>query len=209
MDQYLLKIVIIGNSRVGKTSLLTRYIDDRFTENHNTTIGVDFMVKDLVQEGKIAKLQLWDTAGQERFRNIVSLFYRGAEGLVVVFDVTDGESFKKVPFWLEEAMTQNEADCIAILVGNKTDMPNRAVDKETAQAFADQHGIQYIETSAKSAANVHELFDAMAEAILKRKTELGLPPLVTNSMEQSFIIQSTDVSQASWCGWGSGYCSSE
>ncbi|BFZ21426.1 hypothetical protein BsWGS_24465 [Bradybaena similaris] len=209
MDQYLLKIVIIGNSQVGKTSLLTRYIDDRFTEHHVTTIGVDFMVKNLIRQGKVAKMQLWDTAGQERFRTIVSLFYRGAEGLVIVFDVTNAESFKKVPFWLKEARTQSETECIIILVGNKTDLPERTVDKKTAQAFADAHGIQYIETSAKSATNVHELFDAMADAILKRKLELGLPPLASNSMEQSFVIQSTDVSQDSWCAWSSSYCYSE
>uniref|UniRef100_A0A0B7A6X8 SOCS box domain-containing protein n=1 Tax=Arion vulgaris TaxID=1028688 RepID=A0A0B7A6X8_9EUPU len=206
MEEYLLKVVIIGSSKVGKTALLVRYDEDTFSDSHICTIGVDFRVKTISRNDKIAKIQLWDTAGQERFRNIVSLFYRGAEGIVIVFDVTDADSFNKVPSWLAEATLEDQGDCIKILVGNKIDLPNRVIDKKTAQAFADKHGIQYIETSAKTASNVHLVFDLMADAILERKIEFGHPSLATNTMEHSFIISSKDTSNTGWCYWGTGSC---
>jgi len=168
---HLFKLLIIGDSGVGKSSLLVRFADNHFSGNYITTIGVDFKIRTIELHGEKVKLQIWDTAGQERFRTITSTYYRGTHGVIVVYDVTSGESFANVKRWLHEIDTNCEV-VNRILVGNKNDDPERKVVlTEDARRFADQMGIRLFETSAKDNINVEEMFRAVTELVLKSKKE--------------------------------------
>jgi len=165
---YLFKLLLIGDSGVGKSCLLLRFADDTYTESYISTIGVDFKIRTIELDGKTIKLQIWDTAGQERFRTITSSYYRGAHGIIVVFDVTDAESFNNVKQWLHEIDRYACQNVKKLLVGNKCDLVSkRAVPAEQAKEFADGLGIQYLETSAKNATNVENAFTTMAGQIRK------------------------------------------
>jgi len=168
---HLFKLLIIGDSGVGKSSLLVRFADNHFSGNYITTIGVDFKIRTIEIQGERVKLQIWDTAGQERFRTITSTYYRGTHGVIVVYDVTSGESFANVKRWLHE-IDQNCDVVNRILVGNKNDDPERKVVlTEDAKRFADQMGIQLFETSAKDNINVEEMFRAVTQLVLKSKKD--------------------------------------
>mmetsp|Transcript_2370 Transcript_2370/g.6101 ORF Transcript_2370/g.6101 Transcript_2370/m.6101 type:complete len:203 (-) Transcript_2370:704-1312(-) len=165
---YLFKLLLIGDSGVGKSCLLLRFADDTYTESYISTIGVDFKIRTIELEGKTIKLQIWDTAGQERFRTITSSYYRGAHGIIVVFDVTDLESYNNVKQWLHEIDRYACQNVKKLLVGNKCDLAaKRAVTSETAKEFAESLGIQYLETSAKNSTNVEKAFTTMAGQIRK------------------------------------------
>ena len=164
---YLFKYLIIGNSGVGKSCLLIRFTDDKFEEGYVTTIGVDFKIKTLEIEGKSVKLQIWDTAGQERFRNIVSTYYKGGHGIMMVYDITDLESFRYLDSWLKEIEKNASKNVYKILVGNKNDMEKeRKVSFEKGLEFADLHGMKFFETSAKENKNVEEAFKEMTKDII-------------------------------------------
>lgn len=166
---YLFKLLLIGDSGVGKSSLLLRFADDSYLETYISTIGVDFKIRTVELDGKTVKLQIWDTAGQERFRTITSSYYRGAHGIIVVYDVTDEESFNNVKQWLNEIDRYASEDVNKLIVGNKSDRANdKVVDSQTAKAFADEVGIPFLETSAKSAINVEQAFMTMAAEIKRR-----------------------------------------
>ncbi|XP_057518616.1 ras-related protein RIC1-like isoform X2 [Amaranthus tricolor] len=166
---YLFKLLLIGDSGVGKSCLLLRFADDAYLESYISTIGVDFKIRTVEQDGKSVKLQIWDTAGQERFRTITSSYYRGAHGIIVVYDVTDQESFDNVKQWLNEIDRYASDSVNKLLVGNKCDLTeNKVVSYEMGQAFADEIGIPFLETSAKSATNVEQAFMAMTGAIKNR-----------------------------------------
>jgi len=168
---HLFKLLIIGDSGVGKSSLLVRFADNHFSGNYITTIGVDFKIRTIEIQGERVKLQIWDTAGQERFRTITSTYYRGTHGVIVVYDVTSGESFANVKRWLHE-IDQNCDVVNRILVGNKNDDPDRKVVlTEDARRFADQMGIELFETSAKDNINVEEMFRAVTKLVLKSKKD--------------------------------------
>ncbi|XP_034236628.1 ras-related protein Rab-35 [Thrips palmi] len=168
---HLFKLLIIGDSGVGKSSLLLRFADNTFSGSYITTIGVDFKIRTIDIEGEKVKLQIWDTAGQERFRTITSTYYRGTHGVIVVYDVTNGDSFANVKRWLHE-IEQNCEVVNRILVGNKNDAPDRKVVlTEDAQRFADQMNIQLFETSAKDNINVEEMFMAITKQVLRAKQE--------------------------------------
>ncbi|KAI4227780.1 MAG: hypothetical protein L6R36_002133 [Xanthoria steineri] len=150
---YLFKLLLIGDSGVGKSCLLLRFADDTYTESYISTIGVDF----------------WDTAGQERFRTITSSYYRGAHGICVVYDVTDMDSFNNVKQWLQEIDRYATEGVNKLLVGNKSDMSDKkVVDYTVAKEFADSLGIPFLETSAKNASNVEQAFLTMARQIKER-----------------------------------------
>jgi len=166
---YLFKLLLIGDSGVGKSCLLLRFADDTYTESYISTIGVDFKIRTVELEGKTIKLQIWDTAGQERFRTITSSYYRGAHGIIVVYDVTEPDSFNNVKQWLNEIDRYANENVNKLLVGNKSDLvQKRQVDYKTAKAFADEMGIPFIETSAKNATNVEQAFMTMAAEIKER-----------------------------------------
>lgn len=157
---------------MGKSSLLLRFADNTFSGSYITTIGVDFKIKTVSIDGQKVKLQIWDTAGQERFRTITSTYYRGTHGVIVVYDVTNGESFANVKRWLHE-IEQNCDVVNRVLVGNKNDTPDRKVVlTEDAQRFADTMNIQLFETSAKDNINVEEMFMAITRLVLRSKQEM-------------------------------------
>merc|ERR1711968_358658 len=147
---YLFKLLLIGDSGVGKSCLLLRFADDTYAESYISTIGVDFKIRTIQLESKTIKLQIWDTAGQERFRTITSSYYRGAHGIIVVYDITDSDSFANVKQWLEEIQRYACEGVNKLLVGNKCDLASkRQVEKKTAEDFAGKLDIPFLETSAK------------------------------------------------------------
>jgi len=166
---YLFKLLLIGDSGVGKSCLLLRFADNTYTDSYISTIGVDFKIRTLDIDGKTVKLQIWDTAGQERFRTITSSYYRGAHGIIVVYDVTDKVSFNNVKQWLGEIDRYACQSVNKLLVGNKADLvEKKVVDFNEAKEFADSLGISFLETSAKSAQNVDEAFLTMTRQIKER-----------------------------------------
>jgi len=167
---YLFKFIVIGDTGTGKSCLLHQFIENRFKKSSSHTIGVEFGSKTVVVGGKNIKLQIWDTAGQERFRTITHSYYRGAHGVMLVFDVTSRESFENIQVWLQDVYKFASQDIPMILVGNKADMvASRQVSDEEAQAFANTLGIKYITTSAKSNASVDEAFDQLVDDCIKRR----------------------------------------
>lgn len=163
---YLFKLLLIGDSGVGKSCLLLRFADHTYTESYISTIGVDFKIRTIELDGKVIKLQIWDTAGQERFRTITSSYYRGAHGIIVVYDVTDIESFNNVKQWMNEIDRYAVENVCKLLVGNKCDLTSkRQVEYDTAKDYADKLEIQFLETSAKVATNVEKAFLIMAAEI--------------------------------------------
>jgi len=185
------KVGLVGESGVGKSCLLVRWVDnDFFTEDDKYTIGVDYKFKSVSVKDKNVKLQIYDTAGQERFRTVTASFYRGAHGILLVYDITDKESFgARVEEWLKEIKNYTPDHTPIIFVGNKCDLESkRAVDHATAKAFADKHNLHFIETSAKEGTNVDEAFMALAERIVdvkysgtKSNTVTVGPALSTNT----------------------------
>ncbi|KAH9948123.1 GTP-binding protein ypt1 [Amylocystis lapponica] len=163
---FLFKLLLIGDSGVGKSCLLLRFAEDAFTDSYLSTIGVDFKIRTIDLEGKTVKLQIWDTAGQERFRTIAAAYYRGAHGIVVVYDVTDNDSFENVKGWLQEIERYASETVKRLLLGNKSDLVERkVVAYSAAKEFADALSIPFLETSAKTSANVEEAFLTMSKQI--------------------------------------------
>jgi Ras-related protein Rab-1A len=186
-DYELYKILIIGDSGVGKSSLMLRYVDETFSDSYVCTIGVDFKIKTLLVGETLVKLQIWDTAGQDRFKAITASYYRGSHGIILVYDVTNPITFTHVETWLEEVNSTTGGKVTKLLVGNKCDLDQqRAVDYNTAKAWADNLKIPFIEASAKSAENVEKAFLTMATDIQNRlrvsKTEGGTDKVPTVSV---------------------------
>ena len=156
---YLFKILIIGDSGAGKSCLMLRYTRDDYRDNYMTTIGVDFQTRFIQIKNEIIKLLLWDTAGQEKFRSITEAYYRGSHGVLIVYDITDLKSFKNIKRWLSDIKSHALEDVQILLVGNKCDLiENRQVSYEQGKKLADDVGINFIETSAKTSMNVEEAF---------------------------------------------------
>lgn len=168
---HLFKLLIIGDSNVGKSSLLLRFADNSFSGSYITTIGVDFKIRTVDIDGERVKLQIWDTAGQERFRTITSTYYRNTHGVIIVYDVTNPESFVNVKRWLNE-ISQNCDNVCKILVGNKNDDPaKKQVDTQDAVRFGESMGVRVFETSAKENINVEEMFMAFTHMVLRAKKQ--------------------------------------
>ena len=147
---------------------MIRFTDDTFSESYVTTIGVDFKIKTLDIDGKSCKLQIWDTAGQERFRNIISSYYRGAQGIMLVYDITDLESFQNLNSWLIEIEKNASKNVYKLLIGNKSDLEDkRKVTYQEGKDFATSNGMQFIETSAKTDSKVKDAFELLTQEIIK------------------------------------------
>ncbi|MQM10935.1 hypothetical protein Taro_043833 [Colocasia esculenta] len=165
-----LKCLFAAPAGVGKSCLLLRFSDGSFTTSFITTIGIDFKIRTIELDGKRIKLQIWDTAGQERFRTITTAYYRGAMGILLVYDVTDESSFNNIRNWIRNIEQHASDNVNKILVGNKADMDEskRAVPTSKGQALADEYGIKFFETSAKTNLNVEQVFFSVARDIKQR-----------------------------------------
>lgn len=164
---HLFKLLIIGDSGVGKSSILLRFTEDDFEEDQPCTIGVDFKVKMIEFANKKLNLTIWDTAGQEKFRSLTSSYYRGTQGIILVYDVTNRKSFEHLELWLGEIemYTTNE-DVVKLLVGNKIDRPDREVSKEEGAEFARSKAMVFIECSAKTRLGIQQTFEELVQKIL-------------------------------------------
>jgi len=161
-----LKLLVVGNSSTGKSSLLMRFIDDTFDEDQGPTIGVDFKSKVVTIDGNKVKLTIWDTAGQERFRTLTASYYRGAHGVIMVYDVSVRESFKDITMWLSELDVYAPTDkIIKMLVGNKIDKPNREITTKEGLDFARAKSMLFIECSAKNKVGVKQAFDEVTTKV--------------------------------------------
>jgi Ras-related protein Rab-1A len=163
---YLFKLLLIGDSGVGKSCVLMRFVDDNYTDSYISTIGVDFKIRTVELDGKIIKLQIWDTAGQERFRTITASYYRGAHGIILVYDVSDKDSFLNLNTWESEIQKYASQSVQRLLIGNKCDLLSslRQVATQDGLDYA-QHRMPFIEVSAKNSINVEEAFLIMVRQI--------------------------------------------
>ncbi|KAM6039294.1 LOW QUALITY PROTEIN: ras-related protein Rab-13 [Chlamydotis macqueenii] len=171
---HLFKLLLIGDSGVGKTCLIIRFAEDNFTSTYISTIGIDFKIRTVDIDEKI-KLQVWDTAGQERFKTITTAYYRGAVGIILVYDITDEKSFENIQNWMKSIKENASAGVERLLIGNKCDMEGkRKVQRDEAEKLAKEHGIRFFE-SAKSSVNVEEAFSTLARDILHKSSRKAAP----------------------------------
>lgn len=193
---HIFKIMLIGNSSVGKSSLLMRFADDIFSETFLPTIGVDFKIRTIEADGSKVKLQMWDTAGQERFKSIVTSYYKGTHGILLVFDLTNMQTFRDMEQWLSDVEKHGKDNVVKLLVGNKKDMDQqRQVPYEEAAKFAESLGVKYIETSAKSGENIEESF---VELVVQMKKKFKTDSKHTTK-PPSFIRNNPNVKKTSCC----------
>ena len=164
------KILTIGESGVGKTCVLRRFVENKFLKNHLATIGIDFKTKPLNIHNQEIKLKIWDTAGLERFRNITTQYYKGADGIVLVYDVTDEASYEKIRDWMEQILSNTQQEEIGlVLLGNKCDMEPRNVTEEMGKKMAEELKVNYFETSALTGQGIKEAFEQLTRDIMKKR----------------------------------------
>lgn len=169
---YIFKVLIIGNSAVGKSNILLRFSDNIFHETFLPTIGVDFKIRNLSIANKSMKLNIWDTAGQERFKTITSAYYKGAQGIILVYDITDPDSFHNIPNWINEVRKHAGPNVVRLLVGNKCDLEaDRKVSAKEGKELADSLGIEFMEVSAKARINVDECFTLLSKQMYEQLPE--------------------------------------
>ncbi|GKY91858.1 hypothetical protein MPSEU_000157400 [Mayamaea pseudoterrestris] len=169
---YIVRILLVGDSSCGKTSLVLRFDQNVFSTKFVTTIGVDYRDKMVKIEGAPMRLQLWDTAGQERFRSLTSNFFGRADGFVLTYDVSNRPSFDHVIGWMRDIKTRAPPDCDIVLCGNKCDLENdRVVSADEGQQLADEYGVQFFETSALTGLNVEKMFSALATTIKHKRID--------------------------------------
>ncbi|KAG9395029.1 Small GTPase superfamily [Carpediemonas membranifera] len=185
----LLKIIILGDTGVGKTSLMNRFVNQKFTATYKATIGADFLTKEVTVNGQRVTMQIWDTAGQERFQSLGVAFYRGADACVLVYDVNQPKSFDDLESWSQElivqACPQSHETFPFVCLGNKVDKagPNRAVPKKKAKTWCDSKSMPHFETSAKEATNVDEAFRKVAEIALLQEQQNDDPVYLPETIE--------------------------
>uniref|UniRef100_I3J3N9 RAB41, member RAS onco family n=1 Tax=Oreochromis niloticus TaxID=8128 RepID=I3J3N9_ORENI len=179
------KLVFLGEQSVGKTSLITRFMYDSFDNTYQATIGIDFLSKTMYLEDRTVRLQLWDTAGQERFRSLIPSYIRDSTIAVVVYDITNLNSFQQTSKWIDDVRTERGSDVIIMLVGNKTDLADksRQITTEEGEQRAKELNVMFIETSAKTGYNVKQLFRRVAAALP------GMDSTPEKSKEDSILFE--------------------
>lgn len=169
-DDIVLKVILVGDSGVGKSCLLKTFMGDPFKGVYTSTIGVDFEIKPIQIDGKTVNLQIWDTAGQERFRTITTSYYRSADAILLVFDLTDEKTFQNLEAWMEDVRLYAQRHVEIMLLGNKVDLnDDRVVEYRDAKAYADKNNFQYFETSAKTKINVDKAFTKLTQTVYATK----------------------------------------
>lgn len=196
---YLFKVLMIGDSGSGKSSMLLQFAEHEFAREHIATIGVDFKIRTIDLDGKRAKLQIWDTAGQERFRTITNSYYHGAQGVLVVFDVTHRGSFEHVGMWLEEIKRHSPKTALVLVCGNKVDLRHRQVEEAEAIEFCAALGVPYIETSAKNSHNIDAAFRAMVVQLRNQRIALDAKGHLKRLKFQGKRLDDHDEAPASSC----------
>ena len=198
--QIVLKLLLLGDSSVGKTSILNKYISNKFDESSISTVGVDYMDKIIDYNKFKIKLQIWDTSGEEKFRTITKNFYRNADGLLVVFDLTKKESYDHIKSWINEAKENNDK-LKTILIGNKLDLKDeRIVAIDVAKQFAEKNNLKYIETSAKDGTNINESFQAIIDLLFDGKSsEEILHEFTKQDSSLSVVDDSMEVKKKKAC----------
>ncbi|KAF6017176.1 hypothetical protein EB796_024506 [Bugula neritina] len=193
---YIFKLILVGDKAVGKSSLTLRFADDTYSERHVTTIGIDMKIRTIELHGKTIKLNIWDTSGEEKFRSITRNYYRGAHGIIVVYDVTDETTFRSVPQWLQDVDKFANSNVDKLIIGNKADMTNeQVVDTRMAQDYAEQLNIPFLETSAKQSTNVDQAFFTLADNVLSKRD-----PLFHDNTPPPFSLsESSPIEQQSYC----------
>jgi len=176
------KLVLLGESAVGKSSLVLRFVKGQFLEFQESTIGAAFLTQTVCLNDLTVKFEIWDTAGQERYHSLAPMYYRGAQAAIVVYDITSRDSFERAKAWVKELQRQGNPNIVIALTGNKLDLAqNRQVQTQEAQSYSEENGILFMETSAKTAANVNELFVAIAKKLPKLNQQ--------NARSSSRIVQ--------------------
>ena len=193
-DNNTFKILTLGESGVGKTAILRRYVENKFEKHHLATIGIDYQSKTIKIKNKEIKLKIWDTAGQERYLNLASHLYKGADGIMLVYDITDEYSFSKITDWMEQInsnLSKNEIGIV--LIGNKSDIEDRIIDTEKGEEKAKEYGIQYFETSALNGNGINEAFEGLAKQILKnykiKNNDVGSRTISLQSSKHEDIVE--------------------
>jgi len=182
-NEFDVKLVLLGNSGVGKTSLVLRYVQGTYTLEQSSTIGASFMTKRMQVEDQKLKLQIWDTAGQERFRSMTPMYYRGSNCAILVYDITSEESFENVKDWVSELSSNIRTDIVIVVCGNKCDLESqRVVSSSKAKEYASSINAIFIETSAKDNERIDELFTEICTRLIeKRKQGATMSPKTTNN----------------------------
>jgi Ras-related protein Rab-18 len=195
--QYNFKILIIGDSSVGKTSILNSFTDGSFDQHTKNTIGVDLKIKNMTVKDKDTRLVIWDSAGQERFRTLTSGFYRGGHGILMVYDMTSRESFDNLKYWMKEIIQYSTNDPVIILISNKSDLKEkRTVSSMEGLSYAREQGAMYIEASAKTNQGVKQAFDELLQKII------DIPSLCYQVEEKPIVIEPTTSSlYEGYCGY--------
>lgn len=179
------KLVLLGDMGAGKSSMVLRFVRGQFFDYQESTIGAAFFSQTLALNETTIKFEIWDTAGQERYHSLAPMYYRGAAAAIVVYDVTSLDSFNRAKKWVQELQRQGNPNLVMTLAGNKADLTaKRKVEQEEAQAYATENGLFFIETSAKTAQNVNELFYDIAKRVLKARPEKSTGLLLGNRSEE-------------------------
>jgi len=180
------KLVLLGESAVGKSSLVLRFVKGQFHEYQESTIGAAFLTQTVCFDDTTVKFEIWDTAGQERYHSLAPMYYRGSQAAIVVYDITNTDTFTRAKNWVKELHRQASANIVIALAGNKADLGNkRMVEYDEAQAYSEENGLLFMETSAKTAMNVNELFLAIAKKLPTQTAAPGPGPGPTINLDET------------------------
>ena len=187
-----IKTLVIGDSRVGKTSLLLKYVDKSFPDEHISTIGVEYKEKLITKDGFNIRLQIWDTAGEERFRSITKSIYKNTHGVLFVYDITQKDTFANVKHWIKD--TENiDREIRGVIVGNKIDLPDRVISKTDLDEIGEKYKMPVIETSAKEGTNVNECFELLIDELFKNKTHDQIKEIYLRKAKSDLSISSKTI----------------